>query len=56
MEIHFRLQQIFRISSVHIAKILWQNLVEEESSQRGLHIAGHLFPVGILLCHPDINP
>ncbi len=55
MEIHFRLQQILRVASVHIAQILRQNLIEEESTKRGLHIAGHLFPVCVRLFHPDGN-
>ncbi len=56
MEIHLRLQIIFRGIPLHKAQILGQYLVEQEASQRGLHIAAHRLPLGGFLGHPYLDP
>ncbi len=52
MEIHFQLQEILRQPSVHEPKILRQNFVKNETSQRRLHIAGDHIALRILFGHP----
>ena len=53
MEIHFQLQKVLRIASVHISQILRQDLIKEESAEGGLHIAGYFLTVSRLLRHSD---
>ena len=56
MEIHFQFQHIFRVASVHISQILRQDLIEKESAQGRLYIAGHNFSVSGLFGHSHRNP
>ena len=52
-EIHFQLQEVFRLGTIYVAKVLRQDLVKEKSSQGGFHIAGDLLAISIFLGHAD---
>ncbi len=56
MKIHFQLQEVLRDTSVHESQVLGQDLIEQESSQGGLHIARYGLSGPILLRHPDSDP
>ena len=55
MEVNLRKKEILFLASVNISKILRKDLVEQETSQCGLHSSADFFTGCILLGHSYLN-
>ena len=55
MEIYFQFQVIFRIHSFYISEILWQNLIEQKTSQCCIDRSGNSCSIRSLLGNSYMN-
>ena len=56
MEVHLGKQLVLSLAPVNKLQILREDLIEYETSQRGLHDARELLALRRCLCHAHLDP